>query len=194
MDKMITAIYKDDLTGTDVDYLTKGKANLLLYKDLLNYQSIFDAFGKFKGIILLFPTTSDNFGHWVAILQTPSTKTITHFDSYALSWTQELGYSSNQYVKRNILGEMYNQAQQQGWKVTYNKYRFQEMANSINTCGRHACLRVRFDYLNSDEYAKLFLKQKETADWLVTALTFVALDQDETDEEQVIRSLGLKQK
>ena len=193
MDKMITAIYKQDLTGIDVDYLTKNKAVLLLYKDLLNYNSILDAFGKFNNIILLFPVQSDSEGHWVCIRKNPETHTIRHWDSYGLSWTQEMGYTDNQYVKQNILGQLYQSAQQQGWKILWNQYRFQEMKDNINTCGRHACLRARFDYLDNDEYAKLFLKQKESADWLVTALTFVALNQDETDEEQVVRSLGLSQ-
>ena len=192
MDKMITAIYKQDLTGTDIDYLTKGKAILQLYKDLANCSSIFDAFGQYNNIILLFPVESDMQGHWITIQYDEKTKIINHWDSYGLSWAQERGYTTNQYVKQHLLGNLYLRAQQDGYQVIYNKYRFQEMKNNINTCGRHACLRARFDYLNNDEYAKLVLKQKETADWLVTIMTFVALNQDETDEQQVVRSLGLK--
>ncbi len=194
MDKMITAIYKDDLTGTDVDYLTKGKAVLLLYKDLLNYNSIFDAFGKFNNIILLFPVQSDSQGHWICVRKNPEAKTIRHWDSYGLSWTQEMGYTSNQYVKQNILGRLYQSAQQQGWKILWNQYRFQEMKDGINTCGRWACMRARLDYLDNDEFAKLFLKQTFKPDWYITCLTFVALNQDQSEEEDIVRSLGLNQK
>jgi len=194
MDRMITAIYKDDLTGTDVDYLTKGKAIMRLYKDLLNFHSIFDVFANFRNVILLFPVQSDVQGHWITIRLNESTKTIRHWDSYGLSWTQEMGYTNNQYVKENLLGNLYQQAQAQGWRVVWNQYRFQEMANGISTCGRWACMRARLDYLDNDEFAKLFLKQKEKPDWLITCMTFVALNQDETDEEQIVRSLGLNQK
>ena len=194
MDKLITNIYKDDLTGTDVDYLTKGKAVLRLYKDLLNYKNIFDVFGGYNNIILLFPVQSDSQGHWICIRKNDKTKTLRHWDSYGLSWIQERGYTDNQYVEQHLLGNLYEIAQQQGWQVLWNKYRFQEMKNGINTCGRHACMRARFDYLDNDEYAKLFLKQKQSADWLVTCLTFTALNQDEQNEEQVIRSLGLNKK
>lgn len=193
MDRLITRIYKDDLTGTDVDFLTKNKAILHLYKDLINFNNIFDAFGEYNNVILLFPVQSDTQGHWVAIMKNPQTRTITHWDPYGLSWIEERGYTSNKFVKEHLLGNLYQQAQQQGWTINWNKYRFQEMKDGINTCGRHSCMRVRFDYLNNDEYARLFLRQKETADWLVTCLTFTALNQDEKNEQQVIRSLGLKQ-
>lgn len=194
MDNLIDNIIKVDLSGVDVEYLTKGNAVLLLYKDLLNYKSIFEAFGKFDNIILLLPVQSDTQGHWICISQYPTQKVINHWDSYALSWTQEIGYTDNQYVKRNLLGQLYQQAQQQGWTITCNNKRLQQMTTGINSCGRWSCLRARMHYLNNDEFAKLFLNQKMKSDWLITALTFVALNEDETNEEAVIRNLGLNQK
>lgn len=198
MDKLITKIYQQDLTGQDVDYLTKNKAVLLLYKDLLNYNSIFDAFSEHNvnNIILLFPVQSDTEGHYICVQKNDKTKTVSHFDSYGISPDQELGYTNIQYVKKNILGMLYNKAQQQGWKFTYNKYQLQSwgkgVGESINTCGRWSCMKARMDYLNNDEFASLFLKQRFPPDWYVTILTFVALSEDEQDEETIIRSLGLK--
>lgn len=196
MDKLITRIYEQDLTGQDVDYLTKGKAIMLLYKQLLNYNSVFDAFQGYNNIILLFPVQSDTSGHWICIQKNDKIKTLNHFDSYGISPSQELGYTKNQYVKQNILGILYNKAQQQGWKFTYNSYQLQSwgkgVGESINTCGRWSCMRARMDYLNNDEFASLFLKQRFPPDWYITSLTFVALSEDENDEETIIRSLGLK--
>ena len=194
MDRLITKIYQQDLTGQDVDYLTKNKAVLLLYKDLLNYNSIFDAFSEHNvnNIILLFPVQSDTEGHYICVQKNDKTKTVSHFDSYGISPDQELGYTTNQYVKRNLLGILYNKAQQQGWTFTYNKYQLQSWDTGINTCGRFCVLRVRMDYLNNDEFASLFLKQRFPPDWYITCLTFVALSEDEQDEETIIRSLGLK--
>lgn len=196
MDKLITRIYEQDLTGQDIDYLTKNKAIMLLYKQLLNYDSIFDAFQGYNNIILLFPVQSDTQGHWICIQKNDKNKTLNHFDSYGISPEQELGYTSNQYVKRNLLGILYNKAQQQGYKFTFNKYQLQSwgkgVGESINTCGRWSCMRARMDYLNNDEFASLFLKQRYPPDWYITILTFVALNEDESDEETIIRSLALK--
>lgn len=191
MDKLINKMIDIDLTGTDIDMLTKGKAILMLYKDLLNYNSIFSAFQGYPNIILLFPVQSDVQGHFVCIQRNDKLKVISHFDSYGISWVQEMGYTDNQYVKRNLLGEMYQQAQQQGWTITYNKYQLQSWKTGTATCGRHSCMRARFDFLDNDEYAKLFMRQKETPDFLVTIMTFIALDEEVQDEETVIRSLGL---
>jgi len=194
MDNLVKNIYKEDLTGVDVDFLSKNKAKLLLYKDLLNYNTIFDAFGKFNNIILLFPVQSDTRGHWVCIRLNTKHHSIRHWDSYGISYVQEMGYTDNEYVKQRLLNNLYDKAMYDGWTVQNNTYRYQEMRDGINTCGRWACIRARFDYLNNDEFAKLFLKQHFSADFYVTLLTFTALSQDEEadNEEMIIRELGLR--
>ena len=189
MDKLISNIISQDLTGTDVTYLTRGKGQIVMYSQLVNCNSILDLFGKYNAILLLFPVESDVEGHWVAILKNDKTKSIEHFDPYGLSWIQERAYTTNPLVKQHLLGNLYTKAQQQGWSVDYNKYRLQKMANGVSTCGRWSTVRIRMQYLSSLEFAKLFLKQKESPDWLVTCLTFVALNEDEDGEETVIRSL-----
>ena len=211
MDKLITRIYEQDLNGTDIDYLTKGKAKVILYEDLQNVNNILDIFGLFdanlksskddflpqkKGsktfvfdnVIMLFPVKSNTNGHWIAIMKNNKTQTITHWDPYGFSWIEEMPYTQNKYVKMNLLGNLYNLAKYNGWNVQWNKYKFQEQKNNINTCGRHCCIRVRFDYLDNDKYAKMMLNQKMKPDWIVTCLTFVSLDEDEADE-QTIKSL-----
>ena len=188
MDKLITRIYEQDLNGTDIDYLTKGKAKVILYEDLQNVNNILDIFGFFDAVIMLFPVKSNTNGHWIAIMKNNKTQTITHWDPYGFSWIEEMPYTQNKYVKMNLLGNLYNLAKYNGWNVQWNKYKFQEQKNNINTCGRHCCIRVRFDYLDNDKYAKMMLNQKMKPDWIVTCLTFVSLDEDEADE-QTIKSL-----
>lgn len=195
MDKLINNIIAQDLTGTDVNYLTRGKATVFIYKNLLQCNSILDAFGSNNALILLFPVQSDMEGHFISILKNDKTKTITHWDPYGLSWIQERAYTDNQYVQRHLLGNLYTKAQQNGWTVNWNKYRLQQMKKNISTCGRWSCSRIRLSYLSDSEFASLFLNQKESSDWLVTIMTFVALNEDETMEESVVRSLtNLKSK
>ena len=194
MDNLIKKIVQIDLNGSNITFLTKNKASLKLYEQLKNYNNIFDAVKPFNNLILLFPTTSDTVGHYISILLNHNTKTINHFDSYGLSPVQELGYTTNKYVKQKLLNILYQNAIQQGWNLIYNSYKLQHMIDGINTCGRWTTMRVRMDYLSNDEFAKLFLNQTMSPDWLITCLTFTALNEDENDEEIVIRSLGLNDK
>jgi hypothetical protein len=188
MDTIITRAYTHDLSGADVNKISRGKAKILLYKDLVNYKNIEDAVGPSGQCIMLFPTGKNNDqGHWVAIII--HEKLIIHFDPYGLSPKKELGYSTNEFVKRRILNELYDDAQNRGFTVDVNKSAFQKMKNNINTCGRHSALRCRFAYLNNDGYTKLMCGQKFSADWLATIITFL-LAQDDVDEKQQILKLG----
>ena len=190
MDTIIRSVYVNDLTGNDVQLLTRGKAVVRLYKDLLKFNNIIDALGPNGQMVLLFPVASDTSGHWVSIISYPNTKTILHADSYGFSWQQELGYTDNNYVKQNLLGNLYNKAKSDGYNVIYSPYKFQKLANGINTCGRHASIRCRFHYLNIHEYARLMMGQQLSPDWIVTCLSFIAIFDDASDEEQIIRILG----
>ena len=187
MDNVIRGVYSNDLSGVDIETITRGKAVVRLYKDLLKYDNIIDALGKHGMMILLFPVANDESGHWIAVLYSEKEKLIEHFDSYGLSWKQEMGYTDNEYVKRNLLGDLYSKAMVDGYSVVFNPYRFQKMIDGRNDCGRHASMRCRFHYLSVHEYGKLMLKQKMSPDWLVTCLTFITLREDEKDEEKIIR-------
>ena len=190
MDNVIRGIYVNDLSGGDVQLLTRGKAVVRLYEDLLKFNNIIDALGPNGQMVLLFPVLSNSSGHWIGTLYYPNTKTIEHFDPYGFTISQEAGYTDNTFVKRNLLGDLYDKAQAQGYKIFFNPYKFQVLAKGINTCGRHTSMRCRFHYLTCDEYAKLMLNQKMSADWLVTCLSFIALTDDVSDEEGIVKELG----
>jgi hypothetical protein len=66
-------------------------------------------------------------------------------------------------------------AQEEGYNVIHNPYRFQRLEDNINTCGKHSAIRCRFRYLKIDEYAKLMLKQSQDPYFIVTMLTFITL-------------------
>jgi hypothetical protein len=192
MDNIIRSVYDYDLSGVDVEKITRGKAEVRLYKDLLKFNSILEAIGKHGMMLLLFPVSSDTSGHWISVIYHPETKTIEHFDSYGLSWKQEMGYTNNQFVKKNLLGDLYGKAIGEGYRVVCNPYRFQKMETGRNDCGRHAAIRCRFHYLTIHEYAAVFLKQKMSPDWLITCLTFLSLREDEKEEESIIRAFKNK--
>ncbi len=189
MDELIKQLYKVDLTLNDVQALTRGKANIIMYDDLTIDDNILKVIGPTNRAILLFPTEAGSVnGHYLCLIYYKDIKTLLHFDSYGLDVTEELRYSSSRHVKRNALGYLYNKLRAYGIKVIFNTYKYQQMVNGINTCGRHVATRLRFHYLNNNKYAKLMLHQSNSPDYLVTIITLLKLDKNDSSEEQIIKS------
>ena len=194
MDNLIKQVYVNDLNLQDVKLLTREKVPVILYDNLTINDDILNLLSKDGRALLLFPTGLGADGHWISILFNSNTRVLEHWDSYALTVIQEITYSRNPKVEQNILGKLYQKAQQQhGITIVYNTYRMQKMANNVNTCGRHSCVRLRFHYLNMHQYAKLMLGQTMSPDWIVSAITFLKLFQDGNDEQTtVFKYLGIK--
>ena len=102
-------------------------------------------------MVILYET-EPNFGHWVAVLETP--EGIEHFDSYGIIPDNELKWinpkfrtASGQDVKY-LLRMLYDS----GKDINYNTYRFQGRDSS--TCGRWAILRILFSDMTNDDFAK----------------------------------------
>jgi hypothetical protein len=189
MDKVIKDIYSQDLTGSDIQITTNGKCPVHLYKDLLKYNSIQEILGEYNKCIVLFPVKSSQDGHWCCMIYHDDINTLEWFDPYGFSWDQELKYSEDtKWTQYNIIGQLMQKAQEQGIKTMWNKYRFQQLKDGINTCGKHSSIRARFSYLKIDEYAKLMLHQNETPDYLVSILTFITL-RDNRKEENIVKNV-----
>ena len=191
MDKIIKSVYNLDLTGNDVAYLTRSKSKVVLYDTLTPDDNIIDIIGPTNQVLLLFPTTNNGpDGHWLSLRYIPDKKLISHFDSYGLSVSAEIQYSKNLNVQKNILGYLYNKAQQQGYRYEYNPYRFQVMATGVNVCGRWASIRNRFWYLDVEQFKRLFIGQTNSPDYLITIMTFLSLNENESDEQSLVKQLS----
>ena len=159
-----------------------------MYDDLTIDDNILKVIGPTNRAILLFPTEAGSVnGHYLCLIYYKDIKTLLHFDSYGLDVTEELRYSTSRHVKRNTLGYLYNKLRAYGIKVIFNTYRFQQMQNGMNTCGRHVACRLRFYYLSNIEYAKLLLHQSNSPDYIVTIITLLKLDKNDSNEEQIIK-------
>jgi len=190
MDGIIKTAFDYALNDIDIQKVTRNQAKILFYKDLVKYNNIIDAIGDTGQLVLLFPT--DNAyknNHWIALLYHSDTNTVEHFDSYGLSPVQEQSYSTNDLVKQGVLNKLIKKSINDGYRFVSNDHRLQEMARGIDDCGRYASLRCRFHYLSRNEFASMFLNQKESPDWLVTCLTFM-LCKDEVNEEARIKKLA----
>lgn len=98
--------------------------------------------------------TEPNFGHWVAVLETP--EGYEHFDSFGvlpdgeLKWCPAwLRHQTGQDVKR-LLTMLYLQSLSTGKKVNYNNHKLQ--GERSMTCGRWCALRIRNWHLSCDEF------------------------------------------
>ena len=191
MDKLIEAVYSKDLTGIDVQYLTRGQSKVLLYDDITVDDNILDLIGSTNQVLLLFPTKrgSPN-GHWVSITYHPKTNTIYYFDSYGLSIDAERKYSTSRHVQANAMGVIIDKAVKSGVNFTWNPIRLQVMEEGINTCGRYAAMRNRMSYLTNDEFVKLFVNQQEKPDYLITILTFLTISKLDKDESKIIKEFA----
>jgi hypothetical protein len=102
-----------------------------------------------RPFVILYET-EPNFGHWVAIVDTP--EGIEHFDPYGIIPDKELVWvpkwfrgSSGQDVKR-LLGMLYHS----GKKINYNQYKLQR--EDTSTCGRWCALRIALSHLTTKQF------------------------------------------
>jgi hypothetical protein len=159
-----------------------------MYDDLTIDDNILKVIGPTNRAILLFPTEAGSVnGHYLCLIYYKDIKTLLHFDSYGLDVQAELKYSTSRHVQRNALAYLYNKLRAYGIKVIFNTFKYQQMINGVNTCGRHVACRLRFYYLSNNEYAKLMLHQSNTPDYIVTIITLLKLDKDNSNEEQIIK-------
>lgn len=190
MDNVIKAVLQQDLTGSSIQKATNNKFPIHLYKDLLNMNNLDEILGKNNACIILFPVKSSTDGHWICIIYYEDDNILHFFDPYGFNWDAELKYSQDPITKENVISRIFRQAQQQGINTTYNKNRYQKLADNVTTCGDHTATRLRFRYLKEDEYAKLMFNQKYSPDEMVTMLTFMMVDDNMQDKKLIKRIIN----
>jgi hypothetical protein len=96
LDKIVLKAEQIPLSGSDIERITEGKAQILKYSDLHQYNTIDDVFGDKESVIILYQKTS-NFGHWCCIFKAPwKPETLYFFDSYSYQMDEEIKYSDEQ--------------------------------------------------------------------------------------------------
>lgn len=172
MNTLLNATLSEELSNDDIKDICPN-AKIMLYEDLQDCNTIFDAIGPTNVMILLFPVASNHNGHWTAVLYHPSLKLVEHFDSYGLSPAQEMGYTNNQYVKEQLLNNLYKKAIYDGYKVKYNEIKLQQMKHNVADCGRWASVRGVFGSYTNDAFGKLFMNQKLDPDSIICLMTLL---------------------
>lgn len=162
------------LSNFELLKMVKEKANLLLYPELIKYNNIDKALGKFGALILLYET-SKNYGHWVGVFKRDK-NTIEHFDSYGLFPDDELKFIPEYFRDTNNerLPHLTALLYKSGYNIEYNDHKLQQKMKDVNTCGRWVGMRLLLRNLHIDEFIKIFINNKcLNPDDIVTLMSFL---------------------
>lgn len=142
------------LSDSQLLNLIDGKANLVLYPDLVKCNSLDEVLGDNEACILLFEA-KPNYGHWTCLHRQGDL--VEFFNPYGGYPDDSLEYIplhfrevSNQ-LEPYLSMLMYNSP----YKLSYNEHKFQHRGKDIKTCGRHCAMRLIYRDLNLPEYTQL---------------------------------------
>lgn len=169
-DATIKARISKPMTDSQLESYTGVKPeDIIKYSDLKNFAKITDLLPEKIDFRIILIEDKYNSGHWVCVMR--NDKTIEYFNSYGAKYDYEWRFIPR--MIRVCLGEdnndmtrLMDQAEQDGFKVGYNKIRFQKLANSVQTCGRWVIFRIetfKMGY-NNEQFKAMVDKLKKTAD------------------------------
>lgn len=135
------------MTDSDfVKYLGTGvKSNIIVWGQLDDYMTLGKLLPNNFSYKIILIEEEKNSGHWVCIMR--YNKIIEYFDPYGCSVFHHVddmpAYINDQLdQKKEYFKAILNDALQKGFKIIYNKKRFQKYSDVIQTCGRHCTLRL----------------------------------------------------
>jgi hypothetical protein len=161
MNELLARLKKVALSDTQLMGLINNKANIILYPDLWQVDSIDDILNPYGACIIFFESDiKDNarFGHWCLLFKLDDHH-LEFFNPYggypddSLKYIpDDLKHSTHQdkpYLSLLLLRSPYD--------LSYNEYKFQHEAKNIMTCGRHVACRLNNRDLSLEEYHKMLI-------------------------------------
>ena len=141
MERKINNILHKALSDADLRTILGKDTKIIKYSELSKYDNIEQLLPRPNDFVIILLEESPNSGHWCTLLR--YNNLYEWFDSYAFPIDYDLTHwlTEKQRVK---LGESkkYLTFLLQGRKHIYNKVKYQEMKDDINTCGSHVAYRV----------------------------------------------------
>ncbi len=168
-------------------YLSVKPSDIMKYADLSKYKTIEQLLPNDGDFQIILIEDKKNSGHWTSVARYG--KTIEYFNSYGTKYDTDWRFIPR--LVRIVLGQntndltrLFKQAENDGFKVVYNKKRFQKLSPNIQTCGRHIIFRRHLGQIgyNLKEYQDLMEKLRDvntpkqgkskgvrpSADWIVS--------------------------
>jgi hypothetical protein len=174
MEKQITKLKQKTLSGNDILKFFNGKVKIVLYSDLRKYNNIDQLLNPFGRVALLYYREKEPnyYGHWISVFKT-SRNTIEVYDPYGSFIDDTLKTINTDFRKENYEYTPYLSKlllNQKKYKVEYNDVPLQMLKHGVNTCGRHAIVRMSLRDWPIELFQKVF-SMKNKGDDLVSILT-----------------------
>jgi hypothetical protein len=158
------------LSDTDLERFLGAEvdSNIIKYSDLADYNDLDELLPYDKSYKIILIEYEKNNGHWICMCRYANTIEIfnsfgTKHDSDDLVHSNQMNmYLGQSKVFLNILLE--NELEQDQHEMVYNKVKFQEKDEQVNTCGRHVVNRLLclLHYnMNLAQYIKFMKQSKE---------------------------------
>lgn len=174
--------YSEDyaLSDSDIRDILDNKVNIVNYVDLKHYTALEPVLGVYNAVVLLIPVSSVSNGHWLCMYYDSNNNRLVYYNSYGLGIGADLKISPYKDFHDNIPDtELFDLitdfVRRRRCKLDINKHQHQILSDKINTCGRHACVRLLFRDLSNGEY-DMFIRNNglQSVDMCVTYLTIAA--------------------
>ena len=135
----IKQVMRKPLSETDIKTIL-GDCKILTYPQLAKYNTLEELLPRPYDFVVILLLETPISGHWCCLIR--NSTQYEWFDSYGnapdadlskwLSPSQRIKLKENTYYLSNLL---------QGRNYIYNKVKYQEMKEGVNTCGDHVCHR-----------------------------------------------------
>nr|WPF46660.1 MAG: putative cysteine protease [Lake Baikal virophage 8] len=158
------------MTDGDLEkYTGVKKEDIIKYSDLKNYPKITDLLPEQKDFRIILIEDKHNSGHWVCILR--DGKKIEYWNSYGCRPDYEWRFIPRMMrvclgQEENEMTRLLDQAESDGFTTSYNKYRFQKLANAVQTCGRWVIFRIECFKMgfNNEQFKELVERLKKSVE------------------------------
>ena len=156
MDKEIINIIHKPLSDDELRRVVGRDTKIMKYSELSKYDTIEQLLTKPYDFVIILLEESPNSGHWCALLR--YSNLYEWFDSYGFPLDYDLTHwltaaqRAKLHEKKKYLTFLL-----QGRKHIYNKEKYQEMKDGINTCGSHCayrCYKFKHDGFDLKTYQK----------------------------------------
>lgn len=121
-----------------------GDGKVIKYSDLANYSNINELLPNDKDFRVILVESSVNQGHWVCVMKYGDI--IEYFNSYGTKPEYDFRFIPT--MVKHLLGQGGNlltkllKTKGKDQKIYYNKKKFQEINDGVNTCGRWCIARI----------------------------------------------------
>lgn len=161
------SIIYEPRTGDEMSRATQHRVPIYRYSELCKLaekggpnRMLASMFKRSPNNIILLQDPSDmNSGHWISVSQNLPKKEIYFFSTYGgkpdvekITWLKEDDLKeSGQFI--NIFNDGLRNLQLHGWKIHYNDFPYQKIADDTAVCGIYTVAFLR-SKLNPDEFEK----------------------------------------